>query len=112
MQILNADLSVHSCTRQPPDHDDRRKSEDQLYSGSSTVFIECMAYTIILSVGLPGLYHWPYVLTAGLTGPRHVPHTDVCRNQLRPSLITEMSRSPSRNIGAGYGEREPIAWWY
>ena len=25
-----ADLSVHSRTRQPPDHDDRPKSEDQL----------------------------------------------------------------------------------
>ena len=28
-------LLVHSQTRQPPDHDDRPKSEDQLYPGSS-----------------------------------------------------------------------------
>ena len=31
-----ADLLVHSRTRQPPDHNDRPKFEDQLYSGSST----------------------------------------------------------------------------
>ena len=31
-----ADLSIHSRTRQPPDHDGRPKSEDQFYPGSST----------------------------------------------------------------------------
>ena len=35
-QIRTADLSVHSLTREPPDHDDRPKSEDLLYPGSST----------------------------------------------------------------------------
>ena len=36
-QIRTTDLSVHSQTRQAPAHDDRPKSEDQLYPGSSTV---------------------------------------------------------------------------
>ena len=35
-QIRTADLSVHSRTRQPPDHDDCPKSEDKSYPGSST----------------------------------------------------------------------------
>ena len=35
-QILTADLSVHSLTRQPPDHDDRPTSEGQLYPGCSS----------------------------------------------------------------------------
>ena len=35
-QIRTADLSVHSRTRQPPDHDDCAKSEDRVYPGSST----------------------------------------------------------------------------
>ena len=33
-QIQTADLSVHSGTREPPDHNARPKSEDQLYPGS------------------------------------------------------------------------------
>ena len=35
-QIRTTGLSVHSQTRQPPDHDDRPKSEDQIYPGTST----------------------------------------------------------------------------
>ena len=35
-QNRTADLSVHSRTRQPPDHDDHPKSQDRLYPGSST----------------------------------------------------------------------------
>ena len=34
--IRTAELSVHSRIRQPPDHDDRPKSEDEIYLGSST----------------------------------------------------------------------------
>ena len=35
-KIRTTGLSVHSQTRQPLDHADRPKSEDQLYPGSST----------------------------------------------------------------------------
>ena len=34
-QIRTADLTVHSRTRQPPDHDDHPESQYQLYPGSS-----------------------------------------------------------------------------
>ena len=35
--VRSDDLWVHSRTRQPPDHDDCPKLEDQLYPGSSKV---------------------------------------------------------------------------